>query len=188
MKPSRGACAALLTAALAAAGCAQDDNPAAIAGPSPFVPISQVSGFWSGTLERDTVTGGECVGLDPSIFIPPVQEVTGVISQSGTDLTARLTSSTTGLACSYAGSGTVNSFVLDASTCDATVLVVRCEGEDDDPDLVREVRIVGSSITASVQGGAIVGRVAATYNVFDAETGVPVGGLRVTYNLIAARR
>ena len=171
--------AALLAASLLAAGCTTEQTAPTTAGPSPFV--AQLGGLWGGVLTLATVSGGECVGA--TLTVGSAEPVSMSVLQNDTDLTARVTSAGTGLACNYTGRASLNSLVMDATACDAPVLVVRCANGD-----ARDLRLVGSSITATMNGGAIRGTTANTYNVFITDSEQGVGRLVTTHEYSATRR
>jgi hypothetical protein len=118
-----------------------------------------------------------------------------------TNVTVRLASEETGLACKFTGAiGSANGLISDAlpEDCTGTTLILRCI-----PDpvtgivLVRELRLVSSSLSATFDGwpttiASINGRTAQTYNVFDAasekERGNAVGGLVVNHSFFMNRR
>ena len=200
---------ALLVAAVAAAGCGPDLSTVVPSGPSTLAPflqqdfvdaqvalqVAQVDGVWSGPLFLQEITGGtgivsgagatECVGDVFRARTGDANTSSLVIDQNGTDLTARLISTQTGLAGTYVGSSSLTQVVLDAASWDADELVIRCfDGE------VRLMRLAGSSIVATVTEQiptTLSGTVAHTYNVYDA-TGVPVGGLVAGYDFVLTRR
>jgi hypothetical protein len=75
---------------------------------------------------------------------------------------------------------------MNATSCDRTGLVIRCV-----ENVARELRLVGSSITATWDGNQIVGRATSTYNVFTPPgTGdqAGVGSLVASHSFVATRR
>lgn len=170
--------ATVLAASLLAAGCTTPGTPTP-AGPSPFV--AQLGGVWGGTMTLATVTGGECIGA--TLVVGAADPVSMSVLQNDTDLTARVTSAGTGLACNYAGRASLNSLVLDASSCDAEVLVANCVDGS-----ARDLKLAGSSITATMSGGILSGTLANTYNVFVAGEDRGVGRLVTTHQYTATRR
>ena len=131
-----------------------------------------------------TARGGECVGAVVNNFLPPTDRGTVTITQTGNELSATMTMESTGLACRYTGSATESSFAVNAISCDRTGLIVTClEG------VARELRLVGSSVTANWNGNEVTGSVSATYNVFDTLPPTPgVGSLVTTHDFVATRR
>lgn len=195
---------AALIAAVAGLGCGPNltGNPTPPGGPSTLEPLlapfraPQISGTWGGPVTLESVAGGagparsagalQCAGRDISQVVGESNDHTLTIAQadiSSSAITARLRSVGTGLACTYSGAlGAGNSFTLDAETCAAPLLVLRCSEIINDV-LIEEVvqlELVGSTITATYQGDvnvtAIQGTAAHSYNVRDA-SGDPLGGL-----------
>jgi hypothetical protein len=109
----------------------------------------------------------------------------------------RLASEETGLACTYTGGiGSTNGLISDAgpTDCSGSLLLLRCL-----PDpvtgviLVREMDLVSSSLSATFDGWpnnvtSVSGRTARTYNIFDADTHKPVGGLVFNHSFFVSRR
>ena len=186
---------ALIVLAVSCAACGRDANSPITAAPtlpSPFV--AQVAGEWAGTATlRQPVGGsftdlGECIQQDliarpaPTIASAPMVLSMG---QKDADVEARLTSSSTGLACSYKGRASLSTVALNSASCDAPVLVVRCS-----LDRVREMKLVGSSVTGTidVQSGTFTGAVANTYNVFLTGKDEGVAGVVLTYDYTARKQ
>jgi len=107
------------------------------------------------------------------------------MGQKDADVTARLTSSSTGLACSYKGRAAFSTVALNSALCDAPVLVVRCS-----LDRVRDMKLVGSSVTGTIdaQSGTFTGAVANTYNVFLSGSETGVAGVVLTYDYTARKQ
>lgn len=168
----------LLAAILTTAACGENltATPPAPTGPTTLAPLllPRVDGVWGGNLTLADITGGTGPARTAGILAcggATFQQVLGEsnlhslsIKQTGTDVTARLTSAGTGLACSYTGRVASNTLVLDAATCDAPALVFRCPNGE-----VVELDLVGSSITAALDAPVRVanlsGIAAHTYNV-----------------------
>ena len=131
-------------------------------------------------------SGGECV-VGPVIptFLPFVDVGTVRVALDGPDLTATFTMESTGLACRYTGSATAGSLAMNATTCDRTGLIVVCEN-----GVPRELRLVGSSVSADWQGNILAGQTTTTYNVFTPPSGAQngVGSLVATHRFTATRR
>jgi len=187
--------AALIILAVSCAACGRDLNAPLTAAPtlpSPFV--AQVAGEWAGAATlRQPVGGsftdlGECIQQDmiarPAISIASAPMVLSM-GQKDADVTARLTSSSTGLACSYKGRAALSTVALNSALCDAPLLVVRCS-----LDRVREMKLVGSSVTGTidVQSGTFTGAVANTYNVFLSGSETGVAGVVLTYDYTARKQ
>lgn len=196
---------AALFAAVAGIGCGPNltATPPLPGGPSTISPLlaPRIGGLWGGALTLTGIAGGtgparsagalQCAGREFSNVIGESNDHTLTITQddlTSSAITARLRSAGTGLACSYSGAlGTNKSFALDAPTCAAPLLVMRCSEIIDD-QLVEEVvqlELVSSSISGTYQGDvnvtAIQGTVAHTFNVRDA-SGDPLGGLVVNHS------
>jgi hypothetical protein len=165
-----------------AAGC-QESRPAIPTAASLFIP--NVEGVWSGPLTLVATSGGECVGAVVPSFLPTADLGTVSLTQSGAELLATMTTESTGLACRYTGSATATSLAMNATSCDRTGLIVQCVG-----GISRELKLVGSSVTATWNGNQITGRTTATYNVFTPPDGLQtgVGSLVTTHSFTATRR
>jgi len=179
--------AGLLASAVATASCGESVNrvPATPAGPSSlsdlFLP--RLNGLWGGDLTLIEVAGGTgaarnagalaCVGAAFAGVVGEVNYNSLAITQSGTDLTAKLVSESTGLACTYKGTiGSGTNLVMQAEACTPKTLTILCHP---DPvtgvQEVRELDLVGSSLTASfddpINVTQIRGTAAHTYNIKD---------------------
>jgi hypothetical protein len=107
-------------------------------------------------------SGGECVVGDViPTFLPTEDAATFTLSQNADTLNATITMESSGLACRYTGSGSSSTVALNATSCDRNGLVVTCAN-----GVPRELRLVGSSVTASWGGTQIACRVTSTYDVF----------------------
>jgi hypothetical protein len=150
--------------AIGTASCAGE--PAAIfpSGQSLFTP--QYSGNWIGSANLTGVTPvvrGGCASPSLETLIGSDygnEKVTLAISQDGNTLEARLASATTGLACTYKGTTELNTLALDAATCDAPALNLRCTDET-----ATKMIVIGSTIQGTVLGGRLTGTLANIYNV-----------------------
>jgi hypothetical protein len=182
--------AGLFASVMATVSCGDNlfSPPVAPTGPSSLSGLLQprLTGNWGGDFRLDSVAGGmgsaktaglpECTGVSFDRVVGERNDNTLSITQSGSDLTARLTSAGTGLACEYTGSvGSGNSFVLHAESCTQEDLVIMCTNGD-----TRVMQLVGSSITATfddrINPKSISGTAAQSYNVLDASRR-PVNGL-----------
>jgi len=181
MKLSATVRAAALTAVVATLGC-QDSRPSAPTAASLFIP--NVEGVWSGPMTLMRTSGGECTAGVVSSFLPVSDRGTISMTQNGTALLATMTTESTGLACSYTGSATVTSLAMNAVSCDRTGLIVAClNGE------ARELRLVGSSVTAIWNGDRVSGAVSSTYNVITVTVPqIGVGSLIANHDFSATRR
>ncbi len=166
-----------------ATGCndLRQPNPAAA---SLFTP--SVQGIWSGPMTLLGTSGGECVVGDViPTFLPTLDTATFTLSPNGDTLNATITTESSGLACRYTGTASGSTVALNATSCDRTGLVVICAN-----GVPRELKLLGSSVTASWNGTQIFGRVTSTYNVFTT-TDIPpigVGSLVATHDFTATRR
>ena len=170
--------AGLLASAVATASCGESVNavPVTPVGPSSLsdLLLPRLNGLWGGDLTLIDVAGG--TGADACERAGVVGEVNYnslAITQSGTDLTAKLVSESTGLACTYKGTiGSGTNLVMQAEACTPKTLTILCHP---DPvtgvQEVRELDLVGSSLTASfddpINVTQIRGTAAHTYNIKD---------------------
>lgn len=176
--------AGLLAMVMMAAACGENLNavPTGPTGPASLssLLLPRVEGLWGGALTLTGVAGGtgparnagglECVGAAFDAVVGESNDHSLSITQTGTSIAARLTSAGTGLACTYSGRiGSNGTLVLDASSCNATVLLLRCQPDEDGTVLVRQMHLVGSSITAAldapVKVTSVSGTAAHTYNL-----------------------
>ena len=95
------------------AGCGSSDSPTS---PSNAV---QVAGTWTYTLRLTGASGGECVGADLQNATPLNDGGTLEITQNGASLTATVQSNLVSGTCSYTGTASTDSFVLNLTRCDA---------------------------------------------------------------------
>lgn len=180
--------AGLFASVMATASCGKSPNqiPATPAGPSSIsdLLLPRLSGVWGGDLTLTAVAGGTgparnagglgCVGAAFDEVIGATSAHTLSITQSGTDVTAKLVSAGTGLACTYKGTvGSGNTLVLHAEVCTQQPLTIRCQPHPETGvEEVHEMDLVGSSLTATfdapVNVTQITGTAAHTYNVDDA--------------------
>jgi len=176
---------AVLVVCLAAAGCGEDVTSPTSA-EAPFA--GQFSGTWAGTMTTASVSGGECVGDDlrATLGAPATDQGTITLAQTANDVSVTVRSATTGLTCRFDGSASLTTFAASAVSCDAEVLYRCSNGQP------RVLRPVGSTMTATQTGGAAVGVVTTTYNVFFVDPvtkqELPVAGLTVQNQFTALRR
>jgi hypothetical protein len=162
--------------------------PTAPAGPPVFAP--QFSGNWIGTAvltKVGPVVDGECVqpALQGQVGTAEgADHVTMAVTEAAQNLTARLSSASTGLSCSYKGTAAQNTLALDAASCDAPMLLLRCANGS-----VRELKLLGSALQGTMTGGQIDGTMANSYNAFGTGPDKDKGVTRVTlnYQFTAAR-
>src|SRR5688572_1392798 len=131
--------AAVLAALVAVAACGPTPTTPTAPTVSTFAPLflPRVGGLWDGTLTFTNVSGGtgivrtagsmECVGSTFAAHLGQANDSRLQITQDGLDVKGRLTSSETGLACSYTGTiGSNGGMVLDAVACAELPLIIRC--------------------------------------------------------------
>lgn len=175
-----------LLLAAAATACSVDHPVTSATIPTALV--AQVAGTWTGPVTLQEVSapvGGalDCVGAGLTTVLQSSDTDTLVINQTETNLTAQVTSQGSGLACSYTGTASPGSMVLNAKACDAPKIVVRCANGE-----VHQVQLIGTTITALVSNGSATGTVSSTYNVFDSQGNNGTSGLTATSSLTAVRQ
>jgi hypothetical protein len=172
------------------AGCgpnttATPTSPTTAPEQSPF--ITQFGGFYNGTLTLSRVQGGECVGDEYLSTIGARDIGTVVISQTRSDVTAVVRSSTTGLSCRYQGTAGPGAFALSTQKCDISETLYQCAN-----GASRVIEQVGSTVTATINGNAADGTITTFYNVWARsaveEERVPVAGLILEEQFNAVRR
>lgn len=182
MNPRFALCAALLALAMTTTACGENQF-AAPAEPTPpslsplfLPPLPAVDGLWGGAFVLESIAGGTGPTRDAGLIEPCIQAAFGAVlgteraisdhslslTETETGLEARLTSGGaapsflgTGLACSYKGRVGDSTLALDASTCDASALSLRCQLPDGTVQ-VHGLEIIGSSITATYSRPAAV--------------------------------
>jgi hypothetical protein len=182
MNRSRAVRATILILAVVATGC-QDSRVVSPTAVSLFVP--DITGVWGGPMTLLNTSGGECAGAVVPTFLPSTDQGTVTIAETPAALTATMTMEGTGLACRYSGNRTDTTLALNATSCDRHGLIISCIGGQ-----ARELRLVGSSVTATWDGNQITGRTTTTYNVFTPPEGLQtgVGSLIATHSFTATRR
>jgi len=175
--------AGLFASAMATASCGDSVNgtpatPATPTGPSSLseLLLPRLSGNWGGELILGGVGGGtgpaikagglECTAAAFDKVFGEKNDYTMLITQSSSDLTAKLVSTNTGLACEYKGRiGSNNSFVVHAESCTPKILDFLCPNGDG----TRTLDLVGSSVTATfddpVNPKVIRGTAAYNFNI-----------------------
>ena len=174
----------ILVLACALAACAE--NPVTpTPGQSPFI-TGEFAGTWSGATVAARVSGGECVGADLRASVPGIDQGTVTLTQNGTAVTAVIRSATTGLTCRYDGSASFTGFALTAASCDAQILFQCSTGQS------RILRPIGSTLTATQNGGAATGSITTSYNIFGIDPvtkeETPIAGMTVENQFTAIRR
>jgi hypothetical protein len=175
-----------LALAVALASCSYDQSTATAAIPSPLV--AQVAGTWTGPVTLQQVSapvGGalDCVGAGLQNTLSSTDTATMIVTQSGASLAATLTSRGTGLSCSYSGNAGPGNMVLNAKSCDAPIIVVRCATGQ-----AYDVQLIGTTITASVSPDTVNGTVSNTYNVLVSGSSQGTGGVTATSSIAAVRQ
>ena len=182
MNRSRAMRAAMIVAAVLATAC-QDSRVVNPVAASLLVP--NIAGVWSGPMTLLSTSGGECAGAVVPTFLPSNDVGTVTITEGDDAVTATMTMESTGLACKYSGSRTAGTLTMNATSCDRTGLLVACVGGP-----TRELRLVGSSVSASWDGQHITGRTTSTYNVFTPPSGQQngVGSLVASHSFSVTRQ
>ena len=128
--------------------------------------LPRLEGLWGGDLTLSAIGGGTgaardaggfgCVGAAFDEVIGEVNYNSLAITQSGTDLTAKLVSAGTGLACTYTGKiGSGNNLVLHADVCTPKTLTIRCHPNPESGiEEVVQLDLAGSSLTATFDARA----------------------------------
>lgn len=175
--------AGLLASVVATASCGESVNrvPATPAGPSSLsdLLLPRLTGLWGGDLTFNGVSGGgtgiardaglvACAGAAFDAVTGEINGHTLEITQSGENVTAKLWSSTTGLACEYEGRvGSGNNLVLHADGCKPSSFKLLCPTNA--APLEVEMTLEGSNITATLDAPinvtTIRGTAAHTYSV-----------------------
>lgn len=195
MRMKRVAAAASLIVAAATTSCSYQPVAGATI-PSPLV--AQVAGTWTGPVALNGPTNVsaplagtlQCVGDSLKASLA-TDTATLIMSQTGADLSGRLTMERSGLACNYIGTASRGSFVLSTpnleadktNTCDAPTIVVRCANGD-----VFDAVPIGTTITASVSNGTAAGTLAQTYNIYVGGSRTPASGLTTNSSITMAVR
>lgn len=173
--------------AIGTASCASDPVATFPSGQSLFTP--QFSGNWNGTAVLTSigpVVNGECVGpaLQTQIGTAAgTENVTLAVTQEANALAARLASASSGLACTYKGTTALNTLALDAATCDAPMLILRCGPTGP----VRQMVVIGSTVQGTVSGGRVTGTLSNAYNVFDENGDTAITRVTLNYQFNAAK-
>jgi len=188
MKSRAAMLAGLFASVMATASCENsvDPIPPTPAGPSSVsnLLLPRLAGVWGGDLTLSSIGGGTgaarnaggfgCVGAAFDEVIGEVNYNSLAITQSGTELTAKMVSAGTGLACSYTGKiGSGNTLVLHADVCTPKTLTIRCHpNPESGAEEVFDLDLAGSSLTATFEAtGApvdvsrIQGVASHTYNI-----------------------
>jgi|CXWL01.1.fsa_nt_gi hypothetical protein len=192
-----------LAALLVMAAACTESGSTGPSGPSSLSSfmVPQIDGLWGGRLTLTGVATGagsarnagsvECVVAAFGAIVGETVDHTLSISQSGADLTARLVSAGTGLACTYSGRIGSDTAVLAASTCGAPKLTFRCPPDSNGLVVVRQLELMGSSVTATIDAPVNVttmsGTAAHTYNILDDAQGL-IGTLVTNHRFTSLTR
>jgi hypothetical protein len=140
---------------------------------SPSETVAQVGGNWTGTTILTGVTGGECIGALLQGTVGSNAGVSVSIQQTGASFTATINSQATGLSCSYSGSVSGSAVMMNLTSCQANaILGIHCPN-----GALRDMVLIGSSLTGALSGDTIAGTEAETWNVVVAATTSGVGTL-----------
>lgn len=150
--------------------------------PSTAVPVG---GTWGYELRLTSASGGECVGADLQNSIGLTDSGTLAITQSGASLTATIRSDVVSGTCSYTGTASSASFVLNLTTCDSGSVQT---GFACSNGAIRDLEYTGNSINATVSGTNATGTSVETYNVNAANTTNRVAVLTLNWSFNATRR
>lgn len=164
----------------------------------------QVAGVFQGTMTMTSVTGGAgplpnagtlaCVHNAFQSALPQTNDISLVLTQDGSNVVGRLTSASTGLACSYQGViGSGNSLVLDADPPSADRCTDAAAGKQlnflctlaDGTTQTFKMDLIGSSVTGTFDGWpinvtALRARAALTYNI-NFGSGIPQSNFVVNF-------
>jgi hypothetical protein len=175
----------MLALALGAVSCTEPSAaPTAPTSTPVFGP--KVTGLFQGTLQVADVQGGtgplanagllSCVHNAYLSAVPQTNDVNLIVSSTdGVNVTARMTSASTGLSCDYTGvvSNSGLSLAGPAGSCtDASVLPIAAACPGGTTAELAKMQLVGSSITGTFDGWpvnvtALRGRAALTYALDD---------------------
>ena len=179
MKTSVNLYTGLFAAAILASGCGPNLTavPPGPTGPTTLAPLflPQLDGVWGGEMTLTLIEGGTgpavtagvhaCGGIAFGNVMGETNFNSLSITQTGTELEARLGSAGTGLACTYTGRvGSNGTLALISDSCSSALRLLCPNGT------LEELEFVSSTITATVDAPVRVtsidnGRVAFTYNL-----------------------
>jgi len=117
---------------------------------APTAPSTEwVSGVWMAHATLTAVSGGACVGAKLQSSLGSRDIFAALLQQTGTSLTATISSQGNQTSCSYSGSSSGTSVNLSLTSCDAgRVANVRCaDGSVFDVELVAE-RLAAQAVSA----------------------------------------
>lgn len=153
------------------------------AGPTAATPLPvQVAGAWSSSQTVTSLTGGDCVGADKQAGIGSVVRETLQLTQNGEVLTGTSTSDTNSLTCTYTGTAGPTSITLNLVSCGLGGGLFECRNGQ-----VRDLRLQGQVITATVIGGGMTGTVVETWRV-SSSTGASLSPMVLSGPFTASKR
>jgi hypothetical protein len=139
-----------------------------------------VAGTWTGTVVLTGASGGECVGQVYQTAPPfgSVDYVTAVIQQSGSNLTATVTSNRIGYSCQYSGAAGSSTFTLNTS-CRVGLGIKCADGA------LRFEELATISYSGDVSANSAVGTETETWNVsvFNSPAVIGILTLNNTFSL-----
>jgi hypothetical protein len=144
----------------------------------------RVSGAWIGNSTLTSVSGGECVGSTLASAVGRRDIFSARIQQDASELAASVTYQGNRTSCLYSGSAQNAAVNLNLTSCPAG----RVEAFVCTDGAVRELEIVGTRLSAQINGTSGTGTDVTTMNVFAPGNTSPVGVLTVnsqfTWNVL----
>jgi hypothetical protein len=169
-----------VTVAIVMAAVACGDGKSTTA-PTPT--IVNVAGLWTATLRMTSVSGGECVGPSWGYLVGQQDTYTLQVTQNGSALTARATSTSEGVSTDFSGTAGTNTISLNATVSpDAWIYGATCTSGEK-----RDVQMTAGTINGTINGNTGSGTYVETYNVFLAGTRNAVGVLTFTGSFTMTR-
>ena len=162
------------------ASCGSDSSPAA---PTPTT--AQVAGVWRGTSRIASISGGECFATALQTSVGAGSPITVAATQSGSSVSATLTTDADGGNYTYSGTVGQSAVSLTGSACSAcNTIGARCPTST----ALRDLKIQTASVTGTVSGATLTGSETETYNLFNAGTATAVGTYTVTSSFTLTRQ
>ncbi|HKE86699.1 MAG TPA: hypothetical protein VKB50_23245 [Vicinamibacterales bacterium] len=164
----------LTAAAVAASACGDRSSPTS---PS----TEHVSGVWMGHITLRSVGGGECVGPTLQSSVGNSRDIFAAhIQQNAESLTATVGYQGNQTSCSFAGSVRGDTVTLTMNSCQADrVRNVRCANGD-----VRDLQLVGDSMTGHAATGYGVGSETSTWTVTAPGSTTSLGTLTLSADFV----
>jgi hypothetical protein len=131
-----------------------------------------VAGTWASNVTLASVSGGECAGAALQTAVGRRDIVTTAIQQTGSALSARVTSEGNGTSCAFTGTVGGGAVSLGMASCEAARVSVQCAN-----GAARDLQLVNDTITGSIQAGSGAGTEASTWNVLASGSSAPIGVL-----------